>query len=127
MIEDAVIAEQLKVLLMPAITSQKGCYRELGLRNRILTLPLMVAAVITMLWRDVAGISELTRMLVREGFLWCSPGEVSQQAMSERFLTFPSGMFEKVFKLTFSRLFKTKNNIGEKKSQETAKSNSVYQ
>ena len=30
-------------------------------------------------------------------------------------------------KPTFSRLFKTKNNIGEKKSQETAKSNSVYQ
>ena len=57
----------------------------------------MVAAVITMLWRDVAGISELTRMLVREGFLWCSPTRISQQAMSERFLTFPSEMFEKVF------------------------------
>lgn len=98
MIEDAVIAEQLETLLIPSITAQKGCYRELGLRNRILTLPLMVAAVITMLWRDVAGISELTRMLVREGFLWCSPTEVSQQAMSERFLTFPSEMFEKVFK-----------------------------
>ena len=97
MIEDAVIAEQLKTLLIPAITAQKGCYRELGLRNRILTLPLMVAAVITMLWRDVAGISELTRMLVREGFLWCSPTRISQQAMSERFLTFPSEMFEKVF------------------------------
>jgi len=98
MIEDAVIAEQLKTLLIPAITAQKGCYRELGLRNRILTLPLMVAAVITMLWRDVAGISELTRMLVKEGFLWCSPTRISQQAMSERFLTFPSEMFEKVFK-----------------------------
>ncbi len=49
MIEDAVIAEQLETLLMPAITAQKGFYRELGLRNRILTLPLMVAAVITML------------------------------------------------------------------------------
>ena len=98
MIEDAVIAEQIETLLIPTITGQKGFYRELGLRNRILTLPLMVAAVITMLWRDVAGISELTRMLVREGFLWCSPTEVSQQAMSERFLTFPSEMFEKVFK-----------------------------
>ena len=98
MIEDEAIAKQLEALLIPAITTQKDCYRELGLRNRILTLPLMVAAVITMLWRDVAGISELTRMLVREGFLWCSPTEVSQQAMSERFLTFPSEMFEKVFK-----------------------------
>jgi len=48
MIEDAVIAEQLETLLIPTITAQKGCYRELGLRNRILTLPLMVAAVITL-------------------------------------------------------------------------------
>lgn len=31
------------------------------------------------------------------------------------------------FRPTFSRLFKTKNNIGEKKSQETAKSNFVCQ
>ena len=36
MIEDAVIAEQLETLLIPTITAQKGCYRELGLRNRIL-------------------------------------------------------------------------------------------
>jgi hypothetical protein len=49
MIEDAVIAEQIETLLIPTITGQKGFYRELGLRNRILTLPLMVAAVITML------------------------------------------------------------------------------
>ena len=47
--EDAVIAEQLKTLLIPVMTGQKGFYRELGLSNRILTLPLMVAAVITML------------------------------------------------------------------------------
>ncbi len=32
----------------------------------------MVAAVLTMLWRDVAGVRELTRMLAREGFLWCA-------------------------------------------------------
>jgi hypothetical protein len=49
MMEDTAIAEQLEELLMPVMTGQKGYYRELGLRNRILTLPLMVAAVITML------------------------------------------------------------------------------
>jgi hypothetical protein len=27
----------------------------------------MVAAVLTLLWRDVAGVTELTRMLAREG------------------------------------------------------------
>src|SRR5919202_4002104 len=37
-------------------------------------------------------------MLAREGFLWCQPTSVSQQAISQRFLNFPSELFEKVFK-----------------------------
>ena len=98
MVEDEAIASQLEALLTPAITSQENYYRQLGLRDRILNLPLMVAAVLTLLWRDVAGVTELTRMLAREGFLWCSPKSVSQQAISQRFLTFPAELFEKVFK-----------------------------
>jgi hypothetical protein len=98
MVEDEVVASQLEALLTPAITAQENYYRQLGLRDRILNLPLMVAAVLTLLWRDVAGVTELTRMLAREGFLWCSPKTVSQQAISQRFLTFPACLFEKVFK-----------------------------
>ena len=98
MVEDEVIASQLEALLTPAITAQENYYRQLGLRDRILNLPLMIAAVLTLLWRDVAGVTELTRMLAREGMLWCSPKSVSQQALSQRFLTFPASLFEKVFK-----------------------------
>lgn len=98
LVEDEVIAEQLERLLTPAITNQENYYRKLGLRERILNLPLMMAAVLTLLWRDVAGVRELTRVLARDGFLWCSPTKVSQQAVSQRFLTFPSELFEKVFK-----------------------------
>jgi hypothetical protein len=98
MVEDETISSQLKALLTPAITRQEKYYRQLGLRDRILNLPLMVAAVLTLLWRDVAGVTELTRMLAREGFLWCSPKTVSQQAIAQRFLSFPSQLFEKVFK-----------------------------
>ena len=98
MVEDEVIAEQLEDLLTPAITAQENYYRQLGLRDRVLNLPLMVAAVLTLLWRDVAGVTELTRMLAREGFLWCRPKVVSQQAISQRFLTFPAELFEKIFK-----------------------------
>ena len=53
---------------------------------------------ITLLWRDVAGVTELTRILAREGFLWCLPTQVTQQAVSQRFLTFPASLFERVFK-----------------------------
>jgi hypothetical protein len=98
MVEDEEIASQLSALLTPAITSQENYYRQLGLRGRILNLPLMVAAVLTLLWREVAGVTELTRMLAREGFLWCRPTTVTQQAMSQRFLSFPATLFERVFK-----------------------------
>lgn len=98
MVEDQEIASQLSALLTPAITSQENYYRQLGLRGRILNLPLMVAAVLTLLWRGVAGVTELTRILAREGFLWCQPTTVTQQAMSQRFLSFPAQLFEGVFK-----------------------------
>ena len=49
MVEDQVIAEQLTALLTPTMKSQSGLVRELGLRERILTLPVMLAAVLTLL------------------------------------------------------------------------------
>ena len=88
----------IEALLTPAITNQENYYRQLGLRDRILNLPLMVAAVLTLLWRDVPGVTELTRLLAREEFLWCNPTSISQQAISNRFLRFPAELFERVFK-----------------------------
>ncbi len=44
------------------------------------------------------GVQELTRLLARVDLLWCRATKVSQQAMSERFLTFPAELFERVFK-----------------------------
>jgi hypothetical protein len=86
-VEEEVIAAQLEALLTPAIFNQSHYYRQLGLRNRLLNLPLMMAAVLTLLWRNVPGVRELSRMLGREGFLWCEPTQVSQQAVAQRFLT----------------------------------------
>ncbi len=106
MMEDEVVAAQLEQLVTPAVVAQEKYYRQLGMRDRILNLPLMVAAVLTLIWRDVAGVRELSRILAREGFLWCEPTQVSwagdpsssQQALSQRFLTFPAEIFERVFK-----------------------------
>jgi Transposase DDE domain len=101
---DAAIAQQLEALLTPAIDAQASYYRRLGLRERILTLPLMVAAVLTLLWRDVPGVGELTRMLAREDLLWCRAISVSQQSLSQRFLEFPAELFERVFFEVLPRL-----------------------
>jgi Transposase DDE domain len=98
MMEDEAIAAQLSELVTPAVIAQEKYYRQLGMRDRILNLPLMVAAVLTLIWRDVAGVRELNRILAREGFLWCESKQVSQQALSQRFLTFPAEILERVFK-----------------------------
>ena len=92
------IENRLHELLTPAVFGQMAYYRQLGMRSRILTLPLMVAAVLTLLWRQVPSVCELTRMLEREDLLWCTAVKVSQQALSERFLVFPHQLFEQVYK-----------------------------
>lgn len=98
------IEQHLEDLLKPAVFSQMARYRELGMRSRILTLPLMVAAVLTLLWRQVPSVHELTRMLDREDLLWSESVSVSQQALSQRFLSFPAGLFEGVYKALLPEL-----------------------
>ncbi len=44
------------------------------------------------------GVRELNRLLAREGFLWVKPTQVTQKALSQRFLSFPAQLFERVFK-----------------------------
>jgi hypothetical protein len=96
--DNEAIEAQLTELISPAVANQQAYYRQLGLRSRILNLPLMVAAVLTMLWRQVPSVHELTRMLAREDLLWCQAVKVSQQALSQRFLSFPAVLFEGVLK-----------------------------
>lgn len=97
-VDNEEIESRLKALLTPVVWQQMAYYRQLGLRDRILNLPLMVALVLTLLWRQVPSVHELTRMLAREDLLWCKAVEVRQQSLSERFLVFPAELFERVFK-----------------------------
>ena len=62
MMEDEAIAAQLADLVTPALIAQEKYYRSIGMRDRILNLPLMVAAVLTLIWRDVAGVTELNNV-----------------------------------------------------------------
>lgn len=102
--DNAAVARHLNDLLSPSVYSQQAYYRSLGLRERILTLPLMVAAVVTLLWHQVPSVVELTRMLNRKDLLWSKAVEVSRQAVSERFLSFPYQLFEGVFEDLMPRL-----------------------
>lgn len=97
-IDNEVISQQLKALLTPAIFAQEKYYKQLGLRDRIINLSFMLSAVLTLLWRQVPGVQELTRLLAREDLLWCRATQVAQQSLSQRFLVFPAELFERVFK-----------------------------
>ena len=101
---NAEIERQLQELLTPAVLTQAVYYRQLQMRDRILNLPLRVALVLTLLWRQVPSVRELARMLAREDLLWCRAVKVSQQALSERFLVFPAKLFARVYKELLPKL-----------------------
>ena len=48
--DNEAIAKHLEALLTPAIFAQEKYYKQLGLRDKILNLSFMVAAVLTLLW-----------------------------------------------------------------------------
>ena len=82
--------------MQPATYTQVALYEQLGMRQRILNLPVMVAVVLSMLWRQIGGVSELVRTLRDEGLLWADKAKVSQQAMSQRLRVFPPALFYNV-------------------------------
>jgi len=94
--QDETIQKQFEELLSPAIYAQSAFYRSLNLRDRILNLPLMIAAILALLWRQVPSVCELTKVLNREGVLWIGPAKVSQPALSKRLLAFPAELFQQV-------------------------------
>jgi hypothetical protein len=94
--DNEVIQERIKSLLTPSVFGQLAYYRHLGLRGRLLSLPVMVAAVLMMLWRQVPSVCELTKLIGREDLFWTPKVKVSQQALSKRLLIFPAELFQRV-------------------------------
>lgn len=90
------IQELLEQIVSPITYSQIASYQAMGLRQRILTLPVMMAFVLSLIWRQVGSVTEAIRELNQRGILWARPTRVSQQAVSERLRSFPPELFRKV-------------------------------
>ena len=101
---DDALAARLDDLVKPAVYAELDYYRRLGLRSRLLSLPVMTALLLTLTWRRVAGVCELTRLLATERLLWAQPTKVAQSSLSERFLTFPAGLVQRVAERVFAQL-----------------------
>jgi hypothetical protein len=93
---DEQLSARLTELIHPLTLSQVAHYHDLGLRERVLSLPVMVALVLSMIWRQIGSVGQLVRQLHDEGFLWTSPTQVSQQALSQRLRVFPPVLFARV-------------------------------
>jgi hypothetical protein len=88
----------------PATYAVAEQYRRYGLRWRGLTLPVMVALLVAMIWRQVPSVQGLARLLERDHLLWAPPRRVSQQALSQRLRCLPAAMFEAVLHETLPAL-----------------------
>ena len=93
---DQQVQALLEEVLQPATFSQVAHFHRLGLRERTLNLPVMVAFVLSLLWRHIGSVREAVRVLNEEGFLWSGPVQVSPQAVLERLRTLPPALFASV-------------------------------
>jgi hypothetical protein len=94
------IAQRLRSLLTPAafapLRMQNGS-DPVKRRDRLLTLPVMAAIVVSLVWRQIPSLTELLRVLASEGLLWAQPVSVSKQALSNRLAKLPSALFARLF------------------------------
>ena len=95
---DQQIKERIQEIVHPATLGQVSYFHRLGLRERTLGFVVMVAFVLEMIWRQINGVSELTRIVQKEAILWEQPRKVSQQALSQRLTSLPSELFLRVLK-----------------------------
>jgi hypothetical protein len=108
----AEIEAELTALLTPALFAPRQLERrdprnparQVRLRARILTLPVMVALVVSLVWRRLGAIAEVQRVLVQDGLLWVAPLQVSEQAIAKRLDTLPASALAAVFTEVRARL-----------------------
>jgi len=93
---DQQIEARLTDLIHPATYAQVATFQAMGLRERILTLPVMMAFVLSLIWRHLGSVSEATRVLREEGLLWASPQQVTQSAVEQRLRGLPPVLFHNV-------------------------------
>jgi hypothetical protein len=87
------LVEHLTEIVHPATLAQLDHFHRMGLRARVLTLPVMVALLLMIVWRQIPSVGEVVRLLAKEGLLWTGPLVVSQQALSARLCVFPAVLF----------------------------------
>ncbi len=106
------VEQQLWTLLSPSLLAPRRLERRdphhpqrgIRLRARLLTLPVMVAIIVSLVWRRLGAVAEVQRVLAREGLLWVQPLQVSEQAIAKRLDTLPAAVMGELFAEVCTRL-----------------------
>jgi Transposase DDE domain len=78
--------------------------RVIRMRQRLLTLPVLVAIIVSLVWRRIPAVAEVQRVLAREGLLWEPPLPVSPQAITKRLDVMPAAVIGQRFAEVCPRL-----------------------
>jgi len=78
--------------------------RLIRMRQRLLTLPVIVAIIVSLVWRRVPSIAEVQKVLTREGLLGVAPLRVSPQAITKRLDVLPAAVMGQLFVEVCTRL-----------------------
>ena len=71
--------------------------RRIRMRQRLLTWPVIVAIMVSLVWRRVPSIAEVQKVLTREGLLGVAPLQVSPQAITTRLAVLPAAVMGQLF------------------------------
>jgi Transposase DDE domain len=93
---DEQIEQRLGDIIRPATYRQVTYFWDMGLRERTLTLPVMMALVLSMIWRQISAVSEVVRTVHTQSLLWVTPRRLTQQALSQRLNSLPAELFWRV-------------------------------
>lgn len=106
------VEQQLVALLSPSLLAPRQMERRdprqpqrvIRMRQRLLTLPVIVAIVVSLVWRRMPAVTEVQRVLAREGLLWVTPMRVSPQALIKRLDVLPAAVMGQLFAEVCARL-----------------------
>src|SRR6266403_6144061 len=106
------VEQRLLDVLSPALLAPRQLerrdprqpHRLIRMRQRLLTLPVIVAIMVRLVWRRVPSIAEVQKVLAREGLLGGAPLQVSPQAITKRLDVLPVAVMGQLFAEVCTRL-----------------------
>jgi hypothetical protein len=106
------VEQRLMDVLSPSLLAPRQLERRdprqpqrlIRMRQRLLTLPVMVAILVSLVWRRVPSVAEVPKVLSREGLLGMAPLQVSPQAITTRLDVLPGAVMGQLFREVCARL-----------------------